>query len=189
MTVDSSEDEGVPATPPCAQSAPSLDTVYHQVVEGSRLKRKAEVQTDGRAPLSLEDKSPLTPLVEACERERHRQQTFDAAVPRQDCGFCALTAFVPTFQRMLEDLKDYLVRAETGLAIAEGLLDKCQGGCVCAPSDVAQKSAKRRALGSPFQPRQERSSVKSTRRFLEEVDTSGSDDDVPIRRTRRSGRR
>ncbi len=143
--------------PPCAQPPASLDTVYHRVVEESRLKRKAEKQGEPR---------PLQALVEACARQDQRQH---------GCNLCAFKGFVPTLQGMLEDLKDEVVRLESGMEIAARLLENPEEGCVCPPSGDGQQSAKRRALGSPFRPR----------KVAEQIDPSDSDDDVPIRRRNR----
>lgn len=187
MTIDSSEDdEHVPVTPPCAQPAASLDTVYHRVVEEARLKRKAEQ----RDSILATDKSPLTPLVEVCVRERERQSWLDMTSSQRGCNFCAFTGFVPTLQGMLEDLKDYLVRAETGIAIADELVKKSGEGCVCPPSGDGQQSSKRRAFRNPFNTESARAaSVASARKVPEDIDTSDSDDDVPLRRSTRAGRR
>ncbi|KJZ68609.1 hypothetical protein HIM_07528 [Hirsutella minnesotensis 3608] len=186
VMIDSSEDDRVPATPSCAQPTPSLNTVYHRVVEESHSKRKAEKQGVQGLPLSVNGNGSLSPLVEACERERHRQSLLDTTPSRQDCDLCAFRGFLPKLQRILEDVKDYVVRAEAGFAVAEELLNKCDGKCTCAPCGVTQGSAKRRVLGSPFQPEQGRRSMLGARAVLESSDSSDTDENVPLRSRRRN---
>lgn len=196
VTISDDEDDRPPVTPPpCHQPTPSLDTVFHQVEEESRRKRKAETEHGGRAPLKWKDDgSPLSSLVEVCERERKMRDARDTPSSK-GCDFCAFQGFVPSVQGMLDDLKDNVVRTETGLAIAAELLKKCHKGCVCPPSGGGENNnhgAKQRALGSPFNPRKEAVASRHSRRVMEDIDDSVStsdSDDEPLRRTTRARRR
>ena len=173
--------DGVAETPPpCAQ--PSLDTMYHRVVEQSHLKRKAVQQRGRRISLASSPRSPLAGLGQT----QPRLQSLIGRPSRTPCGVHALTDFLPSLHQAVDSAKDELIRVEAALVAVEELLKQCGDSCVCLNKHDSRCPVSRSVLGSPFQAAG--AGAQFTHSMKEEKvggDSASSDSDVPLARTNR----